>query len=72
MFRSKSPAGLLLAGLAAFAWYKYSKMSPEQKKDLVNNLKEKGKKWFGQVMPENKSATASNGYSYGESTQYAG
>lgn len=33
---------LLLAGLAAFGYYKYSKMSEEEK----NNLKEKGKKFF--------------------------
>ena len=33
-------SGLVLAGLAAFAYYKYSKMSDQQKKDLLN----KGKK----------------------------
>jgi hypothetical protein len=37
MLRNKT--GLLLAGLAAFGYYKYSKMTPEQK----NNLIEKGK-----------------------------
>lgn len=31
--------GLLIAGLAAFGYYKYSKMTPDQKK----NLMEKGK-----------------------------
>ncbi len=35
--------GLLLAGLAAFAYYKYSKMSPEQKKNLFSGIREKGK-----------------------------
>jgi hypothetical protein len=37
MLRNKT--GLLLAGLAAFGYYKYSKMTPEQR----NNLIEKGK-----------------------------
>ena len=44
-------SGLILAGLAAFAWYKYSKMSPDQKRNLVNNVKEKGKKIYDQYMP---------------------
>ncbi len=48
----KSGTGaLVLAGLAAFAYYKYSKMSEEQKRDLVGGLKEKGKKLFDQYMP---------------------
>lgn len=47
----KSPATLLLAGAAAFAYYKYSKMTPEQKKDLVGGLKDKATKLFGQIMP---------------------
>ena len=34
--------GLLLAAAAAYGYYRYSKMSPEQK----NNLKEKGKKFM--------------------------
>ena len=37
MLRNRT--GLLLAGLAAFGYYKYSKMTPEQR----NNLIEKGK-----------------------------
>ena len=37
MLRNKT--GLLLAGLAAFGYYKYSKMTPEQR----NNLMQKGK-----------------------------
>lgn len=45
---AKSPATLLLAGAAAFAYYKYSKMSPEQKKDLVGGLKDKATKLFEQ------------------------
>lgn len=33
--------GLLLAGLAAFAYYKYKKMTPESKKKMVDTLKDK-------------------------------
>ena len=43
--------GILLAGLAAFAYYRYSKMSEEQKRNLVSGLKEKGKKLYDQYMP---------------------
>ena len=45
--------GLILAGLAAFAWYKYSKMSPDERRNMVNNLKDKGKKLYDQYMPGN-------------------
>ncbi|MDO9375206.1 MAG: hypothetical protein V4725_01285 [Bacteroidota bacterium] len=64
----KSGGGLLLAGLAAFAWYKYSKMSPDQKTKLTSNLKEQGKKILGQVMPGmNTRGTTTN-----ESNVYSG
>jgi hypothetical protein len=45
--------GVILAALAAFAWYKYSKLTEEQKRDLVNNVKEKGQKIYDQYVPEN-------------------
>jgi len=69
------PGGLLLAGLAAFAYYKYNKMSPQQRTDMVNNLKEKGKKIFGQFMPgqqQTASANTATGQHYGEGNQYTG
>lgn len=45
-----APAGgILLAGLAAFAYYKYSRLTPEEKQDLVGNLKERGRKLVGQL-----------------------
>src|SRR5688500_3477500 len=43
--------GLLLASLAAFAYYRYSKMTEEQKRNLVSGLKEKGKKLYDEYMP---------------------
>ena len=52
MLRSKS--GLLLAGLAAYAAYKwYSKMDPTKKKDMVDNLKQKGKDLVDKFVPQN-------------------
>jgi len=54
-------AGLLLAGLAAFAYYKYSKLSEEEKRNLVSGLKEKGKKLYDQYVPANlKTAIEKN------------
>ncbi len=44
--------GLILGGLAAFAWYKYSKMSEEERRNMMNNLKEKGKKLYDEYMPQ--------------------
>lgn len=47
MARNKGGFGaLLLAGAAAFAYYKYSKMSEEQKNNLVGSIKEKGRKYY--------------------------
>ncbi len=52
MTQNKLPAGsLLLAGLAAFAYYKYSKLSPDDKSNLVATIKEKGKKLYDQYLP---------------------
>ena len=43
--------GLLLAAAAAFGIYKYSKMTPQQKKDL----KEKGKNFWDKQMKMGKT-----------------
>lgn len=43
---------LLLAGLAAFAYYKYSKLSSDQRSNLAGTIKEKGKKLFDQYAPD--------------------
>jgi hypothetical protein len=86
----KIPKGgaLILAGLAAFAYYKYSKMTPDQKNSLVGGIKEKGQKLFDEYAPQqvkdifgNKGAntTANNGQgattssnTYGETNSYQG
>jgi len=44
--------GVILAAIAAFAYYKYSKLTEEQKRDLANNLKQKGQKFYDQYMPQ--------------------
>ncbi len=54
MTRNKGGFGsLLLAGAAAFAYYKYSKMSADEKRNLVGDLKNKGKKFYDENIPEN-------------------
>jgi hypothetical protein len=50
MLRSKT--GLLLAGLAAYAAYKYSKMDPEKRSNLMNSLKTKGKDLVDKYVPQ--------------------
>jgi len=45
--------GVILAAIAAFAYYKYSKLTEEQRRDLVNNLKQKGQKLYDQYVPGN-------------------
>jgi hypothetical protein len=44
---------IALAGAGAYAAYKYSKMSEQQKQDLSKNLKEKGKKLYDEYVPGN-------------------
>ncbi|MEO6406148.1 MAG: hypothetical protein ABIY51_03985 [Ferruginibacter sp.] len=46
-------ATLALAGLAAYAYKKYSKMSPEQKESLGSDLKERGRGLVEKYLPEN-------------------
>lgn len=44
---------LLLAGLAAYGYYKYSKMSAAEKEKLVGGLKDKGRKFYDEKVPQN-------------------
>jgi hypothetical protein len=48
---------LILGAIAGFAYYKYSKMSADQKRDMMNNLKEKGKKMYDDYVPNNLKDT---------------
>jgi hypothetical protein len=46
-------ASLVIAGLAAYAYYKYSKMSEEERNNMVSDLKQKGQKLYDDYVPEN-------------------
>ncbi|HYJ38097.1 MAG TPA: hypothetical protein VEV87_05750 [Chitinophagaceae bacterium] len=70
MLLGSKSIGLALAGLAAYAYYKYSKMTADEKRDLTNNIKEKGKKIFGSLVPESKNGSVSQ--EFGQSSTYGG
>lgn len=44
--------GLVLAGLAAYAFYRYNKMTEQEKRDLVKGVKEKSQKLYDKYAPE--------------------
>ncbi len=53
MTNKKLPAGTLLAaGLAAFAYYKYSKLTREEKDNIINDLKETGRNIVKELVPD--------------------
>lgn len=52
MTRNNNTGKLLLAGLAAYAYYKYTQMSPEERENIGETLKSKGKKLFDEYMPD--------------------
>ena len=43
---------LVIAGLAAFAYYKYSRLSEEEKRNIVNDIKETGRNIMKEMIPE--------------------
>jgi len=44
---------IMLAGIAgAAAYYMYKGLSEEEKKEMVNNLKDKGKKAYDKYVPD--------------------
>jgi hypothetical protein len=50
-FKKVHKRTLILAGLAVFAYYKYSRMSEQQKNNLVVSLKEKSKNFYDKYIP---------------------
>jgi len=64
MIRNKSAVKpLVLAGLAAAAYYAYTKLSPEQKEQLFGSIKKQGKDLLGKIWPagmENSNPNTSN------------
>ena len=77
--RSNS-GSLLLAGLAAFAYYKYSKMTPAERSNLFETLKAKGKQLVNDYAPaevkdifmKQNSGTAAANSHFGEGSDYTG
>ena len=69
---------MLAAGLAAFAYYKYSKMSEEEKRALASNLKDKAQNLYDQYMPVEvkdifeKKGPANAESRFGEGAGYTG
>lgn len=56
MFTSRSSVKpVLLAGIAAAAYYAYSRMSDEQKKNIVDTLKNQGRDLLKQLFPTGNS-----------------
>ena len=73
MLGNNNTGKFLLAGLAAFAWYKYSKMSAEEKNKMTSNLKEKGKRVYDQYVPKEVKEMFGNkrtNQTYSENTAY--
>jgi hypothetical protein len=73
MLMNKKAGTLLLAGLAAFAYYKYSKMSREEKDNLANSIKDQGKKLYDRFAPKNMRnsfADATNNR-FGDGSEYS-
>jgi hypothetical protein len=42
---------LVLAGLAAAAYYAYTRLTPEQKENLFGSIKKQGKDFLGKLWP---------------------
>jgi hypothetical protein len=45
---------LIIAGaVGGYLYYKYSKMSADERRDMMNKVKEKGKKLYDDYVPDN-------------------
>lgn len=63
MTRGQKTGAFLLAGLAAFALYRISKMSADDKTRLADNIKDKGRQLMDNLNPrniKNKFSSAAN------------
>ncbi len=58
LLNNRKTSGLILGGLAAYAFYRYSKMTPEQKSKLTDTIKEKATSLFDQFIPGGLKNTA--------------
>lgn len=50
LLRNKKSTGLVLAGIAAFAYYRYTRMTEEERSKLVDSITNAGKDFFGKFM----------------------
>jgi hypothetical protein len=48
---------LVLAGLAAAAYYAYTRLSPEQKEQMFGSIKKQGKDLLGKIWPNGAHET---------------
>lgn len=66
MTSGQKTGSLLLAGIAAYAVYKFSKMTSDDKTRLANTIKDQGKKIIDQINPRLKDKfagmTSNNAY----------
>ncbi len=59
----KSMTPIVLAGLAAAAYYAYTKMTPEQKENVFGSIKKTGQDLLSKLMPQ--TSDQANGNSEG-------
>jgi hypothetical protein len=52
MTREKKAGTIVLLGMAAYAFYRYSRMNADDKLKLADDIKSTGKKLLDQFMPE--------------------
>ena len=60
MARNRSIKPLVLAGLAAAAYYAYTRMTPEQKENMFGSIKRQGKDLLGKLWPSGADTLADN------------
>ena len=51
---------IILAGLAAAAYYAYTKLTPEQKENMFGSIKKQGKDLFGKLWPAGTDVSKTN------------
>ena len=59
-YNRRSLKPFLLAGIAGAAYYAYTKMSEEQKKNLVDTIKKQGKDIIGGLFGASKNGSQEN------------
>ena len=60
LMNNRKKSGMILGGLAAFAFYKYSRMSNEDKSKMAQTIKDTARDIFNQIVPGDFKKTAEN------------